>query len=273
MRIETVIGTITKDNIHSRNKKKELFGGAPWFAVEIAEELEIPVRIVTNVGKDFPLDKIPDNILRLSKISIVGEQTTSLDIFASEKNVPAIVRSFTGEIKDIESLTGHLAIISPLFQETNPSSIMKLREQFDTIILDIQGFTRPPFTENMRLSDGIKTHPENLPELLKAIDILKCSDNELEAMFRGQPTQSKLKNLHNLGIKSIIVTKGKEGCILSKNSVTTEFRAKSVPNANIVGAGDKFIILVGIFLLYNNSLEKSIELAQRKLEKMMEKTL
>jgi sugar/nucleoside kinase (ribokinase family) len=273
MKTLTVIGTITKDIIHFRNEVRESFGGSPWFAVEISKELKTPISIVTNVGKDFPLNKIPDDILSLSKVDTVNEVTTTLDIFSDEKNVPAIAKSFTGRIKNIDSLEGGVVIISTLFQEIRPKSIKKLRDKFDTIILDIQGFTRPSFTKDMCLSDDIKTQPENLEDVCRTVDILKCSENELDVLFEKQSIQNKFKMLHDWGVKNVIMTKGEKGCLLSTNSLVTEFQARTIKNASTVGAGDKFLILVGTFLVADNSLPKSIELAQRELERMMEENL
>lgn len=269
----TVIGTITKDKIHSRIGTREAFGGTPWFAVEIVKKLGAPISIVTNVGKDFPLNKIPDDMLKHSKIDTTNEITTTLDIFADEDNVPAIIRNFTEDIKNIDSLEGKIVIISPLFQEIRPTSIKKLRDKFNTIILDIQGFTRPPFKNGMLLSDNIKVQPENLQDICRKVDILKCSDNELNAMFGEESMQDKLNKLHNFGVKSVIVTREEKGCMASTTLGFTEFKAKPVRTANTVGAGDKFLILISTFLLINNSLEKSIALAQRELGKMMEEDL
>lgn len=269
----TVIGTITKDNIYFRNERRESFGGSPWFAVEIAKKLKTPISIVTNVGRDFPLDKIPDDILRSSKVNATNKETTTLDIFADKENVPAFIRNFTGKIKNIDSLEGKILIISPLFQEIGPKSIKKLKNKFNTIILDIQGFTRPSFKKNMLLSNDIKILPKNLQDICRTVDILKCSENELIAMSGNQLIQDKIEELHEWGVKSIIITKGEKGCLVSNNSVLSEFKARPVRNANTVGAGDKFLILVATFLMVDSSLQQSIELAQRKLEKMMEENL
>lgn len=269
----TVIGTITRDNIHFRNDIRESFGGSPWFAVEIAKELGIPISIVTNVGKDFPLNKIPENIRKISKVDTTNELTTTIDIFVDQENVPAIIRNFTGKIKNIDSLEGDIVIISTLFQEIRAKSIKKLRGKFNTIILDIQGFTRIPFKNDMRLSDNIKIQPENIQDICKRIDILKCSDNELSAIFGEQSLMEKLEKLHNLGVKHVIITNGEKGCLLSNKGILTEFRAKSIKNANTVGAGDKFLIFVSAFLTSNNSLANAVELAQRRLEKIMEETI
>lgn len=270
----TVIGTITRDRIHFHdNTTIETFGGSPWFAVEIVNKLSAPINIVTNVGKDFPLNIIPDDMQKSSKIDTSDETTTTLDIFPDEENVPAIVRNFTGDIKNIDFLKGKIVIVSSLFQEVSLKLIQKLRDKFQTIILDIQGFTRPPFENNINLSDNKKTEPKNLQEICKSIDILKCNDNELDAILREESFQEKIDKLHRFGLKSIIITKGKDGCLVSTNFVLTEFKAKTVRTANTVGAGDKFLILVSAFLLKNNTLEKSIELAQRKLEEIMEENI
>lgn len=269
-----IIGTITRDRIHTGNKTWELFGGAPWFAVEIAKKLKVSLSIVSKVGRDFPIDQIPEKILKESKINMVDQKTTKLDIFADQDKIPAIIKGFTGKLKGFNSANGKIVIISPLFQEISIKSIKQLRKNFNKIILDLQGFTRPAFKQNMLLSDDIKMQPTNLHTICQFTDILKCSDNEFNVLFEKDTVKEKLRKLHQWGIKNVIVTTGARGCWLSsKNSSITEFKTKPIRVLNTIGAGDKFLILVGIFLLKSNSLEKSIILAQRMLERIMKDSL
>jgi hypothetical protein len=266
----TIIGTITVDRLHFRHQVRESLGGIPWFATELSPNERLKMRIVTNVGKDFPFKKVPKHILKASKINIVCGNTTTLDIFPDRKGVPAIVKNFTGETKNINSLRGKVIIISPLFQEISVKSIKKLRAKFTIMIVDIQGFTRQSFKQNMKLSDDIKTEPRVLPQLCKIADIIKFSENEFDAIMPKLSLEEKLLTLHNLGLKNVIVTQSDKGCIISMNDSQPKILSvKPIRISDTVGAGDKFLILLGTFLAKNDSLEKSVVKAQRKLQTLM----
>ena len=267
----TIVGTITIDRLHFRNEIRESFGGTPWFAIELSQDEKLKIRIVTNVGRDFPFKKLPKHILKASKINVTGENTTTLDIFPDRKGVPAKVKDFTGEIKNISSLRSNVIIISPLFQEISINSLKKLRAKFTTIIIDIQGFTRLSFMQNMKLSDDIKTEPKVLPQLCRIADIIKFSENELDVVLPKLTLNKKLLTLHSWGLKSVVITQSDKGCIIStNNSLPKILPVKTIKTSDAVGAGDKFLILLGIFLAKNNRFENSVIMAQDRLLKIME---
>lgn len=267
----TIIGTITLDRLHFRDHTRESFGGAPGFAIELSQSSKLQIGIATNVGKDFPTKRIPSNIFKASGINIVKGDTTTLDIFPDQEGVQARVKNFTGEIKNIDSLIGKVVLISPLFQEVSIKSIEKLRKKFTTIIIDIQGFTRPPFRQNMKLSDSIKTEPKALSQLCKIADVIKFSENELDAILPELSLEEKLKTLHTWGLKNIVVTQSRRGCLISEsNSKVKTIPTRTINTSDTIGAGDKFLILLGTFIAKNNSFKDSVIEAQRKLQVLME---
>lgn len=218
----TIIGTITLDRLHFRDHTRESFGGAPWFAIKLSLKSELQIGIVTNVGKDFSTKRIPNNLFKTSEINVVKGNTTILDIFPDQEGVPTKVKDFTREIKNTNLLGGKVVIISPLFQEISIKSIKKLRRKFTIIIIDIQGFTRPPFKPNMKLSDDIKTEPKALSQLCKIADVIKFSDNELSAVLPRLPLEEKLSVLHALGVKNIVVTQSHRGLSYFRKKFYTE---------------------------------------------------
>lgn len=266
----TVVGTITVDRLHFRDHTREAFGGAPWFATEISDTNDLKVGIVTNVGRDFLLERIPQPILEASKINSSHRNMTTLDIFPEEEGIPAIVKNFTGEIRNIGSLRGRVVIITPLFQEVSIELIKKLRKRFTIIIADIQGFTRPLFEPNIRLSDEIKTEPKGLRQLCEIVDVLKFSENEFDIVLPGLPLEDKLTRLHSWGIKNIVITRADKGCLVSRSgSQLKAIATKPIETSDTVGAGDRFLILLGAFLARNNSLEDSVMQAQQRLQNIM----
>jgi hypothetical protein len=270
----TIIGTITIDRLHFCNQIKESFGGIPWFAIELNLNKKLKMSIVTNVGKDFSVNKIPKHILKVSKINVVRENTTTLDIFADQDGTPAIVKNFTGTIKNINSLKGKVAIISPFFQEISLESINKIRKKFNTLIIDIQGFTRPIYKQNIKLSDYIKTEPKVLSQLCKIADIIKFSENEMKVIKPKLSLREKFIALHNLGLKNIILTRADKGCMISKAGLPPKtFSVKAINVLNNIGVGDKFLTLLGFFLTKNNSFEESVRKAQNKLQILIRKQI
>lgn len=267
----TIVGTITFDRLHFRDHTQESFGGIPWFAIEFSQNEKIKIGILTNVGENFPMEKIPSRILKASKVNLVGKNTTTLDIFPDQRGVPAKVKNFTGEIQHIDLSTGKVVIVSPLFQEISLNSIKKLKPKFTTIVVDIQGFTRPPFKPNMRLSDDIKTEPKELQQLCKIADAIKFSENEINVVLPRFPLTKKIETLHSWGLKNIVITKSDKGCLISTtNSQTKTLSTKSITTSDTIGAGDKLLILLGTFLAKDNTFEDSVIKAQNKLHRMME---
>lgn len=268
----TIVGTITIDRLHFRDHTRESFGGAPWFATELSDLSGIKVGIVTNVGKDFPIEKISKPILKASKIDATHKKTTTLDIFPDQKGVPAIVKDLTGRIRSLDSLEGKVVVVSPLFQEVSTKLIKKLKKKFTTIVIDIQGFTRPPFKQNIKLSDKMKKEPKELSQLCKVADIIKFNENELNAVLPGLSLRKKLTALHSWGVNNIVITQADKACLISRsNEQLKTVPVKPVETSDTVGAGDKFLILLGTFLAKNNSLENSVINAQRSLQTIMEK--
>lgn len=271
MKTITVVGTITKDIIHFSNNKLEVYGGAPWFAVGILRNKDVNLNIITNVGIDFSLSQIPAKIRRGSFISVNTPKTTHIDVYPEKKGVPGKVVDFTGAIKKDNFGDGDIAIISPLFNEVSLDVLKILRGKNKIVILDIQGFTRQKFKQNLFLNDMQKKDPKNLKQICNQVDLLKCSDNEFNILLKDKKIISeKLKLIHSWGVEHVIITKGKDGCLLSsQNREVKEYKTNNKIIKNTVGAGDKFLILVGFYLLKTNSIDIAINNALEELERIM----
>ncbi len=267
----TIIGTITKDKLYFKDSTVNIFGGAPWFASELSKKFQIPLQIATTIGEDFSLKDLSSHVLPSSVINKVKGRNTSIEIYMTKKELPAIVTNFSGKIKNTDKLNaGSVLIVSTLFNEVDLPSLKKLRKKFNTIILDIQGYTRPTYHKGILLSDKIKKQPENLTDICQAIDIMKLNESEFKVLFPNRSLKQKMINLHNLGIQSIILTKGKKGCALSTGKQIIQFKSNKSGVKNFLGAGDKFLILIGKFLLEGNLITKSLPKAQRELEKLID---
>ncbi len=267
----TIIGTITKDKLYFKDSVVDILGGAPWFASELSKKFQIPLQLATNIGEDFSSKELSHYVLPSSVVNKIKGKNTSIEIYMTKKELPAIVTNFSGKIKNTDRLeAGSVLIVSTLFDEVDLPSLKKLRNKFNTIILDIQGYTRPTYFKGIHLSDKIKKQPENLKNICKMIDIMKLNESEFKVLFPNRSVKQKMNNLHKLGIKSIILTKGKKGYVLSTDKQIISFKSNKSGVKNFLGAGDKFLILVGKFLLEGNLIAQSLPKAQLELEKLID---
>ena len=98
-------------------------------------------------------------------------------------------------------------------------------------------------------------------EVLKKVDIITPNENELFQLYKslGFNEQKKIKkknlskvtkDLHSLGINTIIVTLGEKGCFVSdsKNGEQFYIPAIEVTAIDTVGAGDALFALASLFV-------------------------
>lgn len=72
-------------------------------------------------------------------------------------------------------------------------------------------------------------------------DIVKVSDEELSLLSEQQNMEKGCQYFHNMGIKTVLVTLGGDGCFVSHDSQQSHVPAYKIKAVDTTGAGDSFI--------------------------------
>ena len=75
---------------------------------------------------------------------------------------------------------------------------------------------------------------------LKAADVVKISDNEVEFLWQADPQEGADRILNEFGAKLVFVTLGPEGCFFCNKNVSGTVTAPKVRPKDTTGAGDIF---------------------------------
>ena len=71
-------------------------------------------------------------------------------------------------------------------------------------------------------------------------DLVKCSDEDLEALYSEQPLHEAARRLLGLGPAAVVVTRGPFGALWLDRQGSVEITSRSVDVADTIGAGDTF---------------------------------
>ncbi|CDF57537.1 aminoimidazole riboside kinase [Thermobrachium celere] len=99
------------------------------------------------------------------------------------------------------------------------------------------------FDPNLRLNlwESEEKAKNTVFEMLKYVDILKVSDEEIIFLTGKSEIEEGLKDLINYGIKLILVTLGKEGVLLSYKGGIEKVEGFKAEVVDTTGAGDAFV--------------------------------
>jgi sugar/nucleoside kinase (ribokinase family) len=244
----TVVGHIVLDYITRKGKTHgPLTGGSCTYAGLAARALGSSVVLVSKVGRDFGSKRLSifrDNGVSVGRVHVVNSPTTCFRINYrnGERTMKVTAKCEPITRWDIsnfpESRTVH---IGPLLNEISLSLAGELTKKDSVFGLDPQGYLRrltPDGTVLVRKWRGLP--------LLRKINVLKGSENELSTIVGKKPRKSALHKLHSLGPEIILLTRGVKGTIVwSKDEGTFNVPAYATAVRDPTGAGDA---LIGAFL-------------------------
>lgn len=220
------IGHCTRDEITIRGTTEHHPGGGVYFGAASAGWC---MKRFSDTAKSLHILTIghPNDYIRIGSemtacgahLDLIEDQftTTFLHSFKDDdpdqriSSVGNVARSF--EWADIEKFHAKLFYVNPLFMgELDPALFEKMKENCEILFVDSQGLIRG--------RDGSKIYhkvPENLPDILKFVDILKV-DAEEAASLTGitNDTESACEKLLSYGLKGLICTQ-KEGVAVYDN--------------------------------------------------------
>jgi len=246
----TTVGHFAIDLITSSTiaQPRETLGGPPAYSSVAARKMGAKVSVVSKVGHDFPqkyIDWLTANKVDLSWLKVVKDASTTRFILKYDEGTRRLLlKSRAPHIgpEDIpEPLESKVVHVAPIANELPNETISKLRSLTSLLALDPQGLVRR-FDGNGNVNPKIMEDPQ----ILKHVDILKSAMNELKFVIGTNDVHSALKKIHEYGVKTIIVTKGNRGSVLShEKKVYVVPACKPRVFIDSTGAGDAFI---GTFL-------------------------
>ncbi len=243
-----VVGHFAIDTIQllSRSSPFVVLGGSVTYVSLVARRLDATVSIVSKVGEDFPeayMWLLQGEGINLSGVSkLANKQTTRFELVYSKdlSNRTLKLKSKAPRINmsDVpRSLQAKAVHVAPIAGEISYKVVKKLKSCAEVVSLDPQGLLRSvDKTGNVAPCSRIDKR------LFSLINIYKSSLDEI-AVLTGQPDQNSAINaIHDFGVKTVIVTLGARGAVLSVEKTLYKIPAcNSRVLVDPTGAGDAFM--------------------------------
>lgn len=221
-------------------------GGSAAYVSFAARRLNAKTAIISKVGEDFPTAYswwLKDEGVDLSWIvKAEGVGTTSFMLKYS-KNLSNRILCLRNKAPNItvadlpSSLRAKIIHIAPIAGEVTFSVAEKLRGCADALSLDPQGLVRK-FGEKGKVKHGSLEEKR----ILELVDVYKSSLAEVKAVTQTSDIKLAMKKIHDFGIKTVIVTLGVRGALLSADGSIHKIPAyKPEKIVDPTGAGDAFI--------------------------------
>jgi sugar/nucleoside kinase (ribokinase family) len=241
-----VVGSITEDHIITPDDESSFIGGVPVYAASVAKALAAPIGVVSKVGTDFQIKNL--TILKkldadLSGFKIAGSTSMAFENRYDKKGKRTQKVLSTSEkikFKDIPHVYFQAPCIhlGPVYNEIDEQLIIAIKDQFNVVSLDGQGFTRT--VEN---SNGtVQLEPWfDYKKYFPLVDVLKVDDTELKAITGTTRLREAIKLALEASVKLLVITRAYKGAIIYHGRKRHDIPAIPTDVVDATGAGDTFI--------------------------------
>jgi sugar/nucleoside kinase (ribokinase family) len=244
-----VAGHFAIDTIRlpSRSGPFIVLGGSVTYVSFVTRRLDATVTIISKVGKDFPeayLWLLREEGIDVSYVvKLKKEGTTRFDLEYSKdlSNRTLKLENKAGSIslsnlpKSMQAKAVHIA---PIAGEVSYEVVERLKDCAEVVSLDPQGLLR-----RFDKRTGKVTYSSSVgKELFSLINVYKSSLEEIIAITGKTDINAAINTIHDLGVKTVIVTLGALGAVLSVEKTVYNIPAcNSKALVDPTGAGDAFI--------------------------------
>ncbi|MBS1731599.1 MAG: bifunctional hydroxymethylpyrimidine kinase/phosphomethylpyrimidine kinase [Bacteroidetes bacterium] len=235
-----VVGTMAFDAIETPfGKSDKIIGGSAMYVAYAANHFINPVKQVSIIGNDFPLEE-------LAHLKNCGVDTEGVEIVPDGKSFFWSGR-YHMDMNTRDTLVTELNVLSQFnpvlpdsYKESSflmlgnvmPSLQKKVIEQFSVrpklIVLDTMNF-------------WMDTAMDDLREVMQLTDVILINDSEARQLSNEYSLVKAAKKILTMGPKYLIIKKGEHGALLfHQNNV---FFAPALPLDEVfdpTGAGDSF---------------------------------
>src|SRR5213593_6229 len=252
-----IVGSTALDSIKTPlAQNPRLLGGSASHAA-VAASFFAPVRMVGDVGEDFPKKYL--SLYRKHGVDLTGLQIQPGKTFhwAGEYEVNMNNRrTLTTELGVFETFTPNLP---EAYRQTPFVLLANIAPALQHHVLN--QMRRPRFVVADTMDLWLNIALDDLLKLLRRIDAFVLNDSEARQLTKEDNVIAAAKKIHRLGPKYVIVKKGEHGAILS--SPGGLFVSPAFPLSEVVdptGAGDSFVGgLIGYLASRNGALETNLK--------------
>ncbi len=234
-----VCGNPTIDELETPDDRLVTPGGSALFASCAAAYLGAEVRVLGNVGEDYP----PATIARLGAF---GLDVSSLRRSAGRSTRFRIKESAGSRRLSLLEPGARIVPLplgerfdgihmGPVFQEITLDLVKSLQSQTDFLSADIQGFIR-----TVSRTKSVRAEPRNIRRLLGKSKMVQASLEEAELQTGSRKPEEILNSLMSSETQFVVLTMGREGSWLGVRKGRPCF-VPAFPEPRIVdstGAGD-----------------------------------
>lgn len=252
-------------------------GGAPANVCIQASKLSIPSTFIGQVGKDpfgdFLIDTLRQNNVDISNVYQTNHAKTALAFvtltqdgerqFSFYRNPSADQLLNVSQVKDIV-LDDTIFHFCSLSLDDYP-----LKEALHTLIMNHKKHHNLiSFDPNLRLSlfSDHSAYQKVITEFIMYADLLKVSDDELAFITRMNQEQDAIEYLFSLGIRYLVITRGKDGVTYIDSKRKLDCEGFHVEVKDTTGAGDSWI---GTFLSQLASKDSLDSMSDEDIELML----
>jgi len=241
-----VVGHIVRDHI-SRGERARVvsLGGPCIYSSLAARALDASVVVVSRVGEDFTRKEfawIAKRGISTNNIRISDSPTTcfSIDYRDAGRTMRVTRQCDPLSYSDLKGFPATLAVhIGAVLDEVPERLATRLAQRDCVVSLEAQGYTRQLSSKGM-----VNSRRWNNARLLKNLEVMKASENELRAIAGDDIAPRRLSKL---GPEIILLTRGTKGTVVwSRTEGVYKIPAYPTHVRDPTGAGDA---LVGGFLV------------------------
>jgi sugar/nucleoside kinase (ribokinase family) len=243
-----VVGHFAIDTIRlpSRASPFVVLGGPVTYVSFVTKRLDATVSIISKVGGDFPEAYMwwlrEEGIDLSSVVRLKRARTTRFELEYSKDLSNRTLRleskaasiSLSNLPKSLQAKAVHVA---PIAGEISYKVVEKLKGCAEVLSLDPQGLLRS-FDKKGNVTSSSSVDKR----LFSLVNIYKSSTDEISALTGHSDLNSAIMAIHDFGVKTVIVTLGAKGAVLSVEKTLYNIPAcNSRVFVDPTGAGDAFI--------------------------------
>lgn len=240
-----VVGSVALDTVETPfNRVEEVLGGAASY-FSTAASLYSQVNLVAVVGSDFPQEYI--NFWRSRTINLDGLQVLDGATFRWIARYHMDMNARDTLDTQLGVYAGFHPVLPPAYLDSDLLFLANIQPELQLEVLQAAPRARLTVLDTMEL--WIMTAREQLTEVMKRVDVLLLSEEEVRQFTGKASILTGVRELFTLGLKYVIVKQGSYGALLF-GADGTYFSAPTYPLEEVsdpTGAGDSF---AGGFLGY-----------------------